>query len=95
MIYFSYNDFMDCTENGEIDKIAKVEEKIVKYEIRNRKKVQKQENQIIKILSEKIQLKKFLKEFLYLREIEDIDYWNNIKYIVDKETHNNIICKEV
>ncbi|MBQ2937463.1 MAG: Rpn family recombination-promoting nuclease/putative transposase [Clostridia bacterium] len=93
MIYFSYNDFMDCTENGEANKIAKVEEKIAKYEISNIKKVQKKQNQIIRILSEKTQLKKFLKEFFNLLEIEDINYCNNIKCISDKEINNNIICK--
>ena len=93
MLYFSYNDYMDCTENGEMYEITKVEENIARYEIRNRKKVQKQENQIIKILNEKIQLRKFLKEFFNLLEIEDINYCNNIKCLSDKDINNNIICK--
>ena len=35
MKYFSYNDYMDCTQNGEIDKIVNVQEKIEKYELKN------------------------------------------------------------
>ena len=37
MLYFSYNDFMDCTENGEIDKVKKVEENVESYDVRNKK----------------------------------------------------------
>lgn len=93
MIYFSYNDFADCTENGKIDRVAKVEEKIVKYEIKNGTKMKKNQNRIIEILREKVQLKIFLNEFFNLNEIENINYCNNIKCILDKEIHNNIICK--
>lgn len=96
MIYFSYNDFMDCTESGEIYKLTKVEEKIAKYEIRNGKQVQKNKNHIIETLKEKTQLKNFLKEifnFNQLGDIENIIYCNNIKSISDKEIENNITCK--
>ena len=84
MIYFSYNDFMDCAENGEIDKIIKVEEKIAKYEVINgRTRVHNYKNQIIENLIEKIQLKIFLKEFFNLSEIGEIKniiYCNNITF---------------
>lgn len=93
MIYFSYNDFADCTENGKIDRVTKVEEKIVKYDIKNGTKMKKKQNRIIEILREKEQLKIFLNEFFNLNEIENINYCNNIKCILDKEIHNNIICK--
>lgn len=97
MLYFSYNDFIDCTENGEIDKIIKVEERIAKYEIRNGKRiVHNYKNQIIENLREKIQFKIFLKEFFNLSEIgdfENIIYCNNIKSISDKQNNNNVICK--
>lgn len=96
MIYFSYNDFMDCTENGEIYKITKVEEKIAKYEVRNGNKVQKNKNHIIEILKEKKQLRIFLREIFNCNElggIENIIYCNNIKAISDKEIYNNITCK--
>lgn len=96
MLYFSYNDFMDCTENGEIYKITKVEEKIAKYEIRNVNKVQKNKNHIIEILKEKTQLRNFLREifnFNELGDIENIIYCNNIKPISDQEIDNNITCK--
>ena len=33
MIYFSYNDYMDYTENGEINEVKRVEEDIAKYEL--------------------------------------------------------------
>ena len=96
MLYFSYNDFIDCTENGEIDKIIKVEEKIAKYEIRNGPKVQKNKNRIIEILKEKEQLRNFLKEIFNFNELGDIGniiYCNNIKSVSDKEINNNITCK--
>lgn len=97
MIYFSYNDFMDCAENGEIDKIIKVEEKIAKYEVINgRTRVHNYKNQIIENLREKIQLKIFLKEFFNLSEIGEIKniiYCNNIKSISDRQNNNNVICK--
>lgn len=93
MRYFSYNDFIDCTENGEIDKVLKVEEKIARYEAKN-KKTQDiiDKNKIIEILRKKSQLKLFLKEFIDFYEIEDINninYCNNIKSISDKENHKN------
>lgn len=96
MLYFSYNDFIDCTENREINEIIKVEEKIAKYEIREGKIVHNCENQIIENLREKIQLKIFLKEFFNLsdiKEIKNIVYCNNIKAISDRQNKNNIICK--
>lgn len=94
MLYFSYNDFIDCTENGEIDKITKVEEKRAEYEIKNGEKTAcNNKNQLIKILKEKIQLKKFLFEFLNLTSVGNIIYYNNIKSKIDKEINNNIICK--
>lgn len=93
MIYFSYNDFMDCTENGEIDKIIKVEERIARYEIKNGKNVHKKENEIIEILRNKKQLKLFLDEFLNFCQVENIIYCDNIRSKSDKESINNIICK--
>lgn len=93
MLYFSYNDFADCTENGKIDKVRKLEENIVKYEIRNKTKIEKSNNKIADILREKVQLKLFLNEFFNLYEIENISYCNNIKSILDQEIQNNIICK--
>ena len=96
MLYFSYNDFADCTDNGKIDRVNKVEEKIAKYETKNGIKNQKNRNQIIEILRDKMELKIFLNEFFNLYEIEDtqnISYCNNLKCILDKEINNNIICK--
>lgn len=96
MRYFSYNDYMDYTENGEINEIKKVEEKIEKYELKNGEKAEyNTKNKIIKMLKNKICLKKFMEEFFYLSEIgsiENIIYCDNIKSITDKQ-NNNIICK--
>ena len=96
MRYFSYNDYMDCTENGEINEIRNVEEKIEKYELKNGEKTTyNTNNKIIKILKNKICLKKFMEEFFNLSEIcsiENIVYYNDIKSIT-KEQNNSIICK--
>lgn len=88
MLYFSYNDFVDCTENGEINGIIKLEEKVEKYELKNsNQEVHRDKNQIIEILKDKIQMKKFLKEFLNLQKIgaaENLTYYNCIEGIIEK-----------
>ena len=95
MLYFSYNDFIDCTENGEIKGIIKLEEKVEKYELKNsNQEVRTDKNQIIEILKDKIQMKKFLKEFLNLQKIgdaENLTYYNNIEGI--REVNETIIYK--
>ena len=81
-------------EKEKIDKIIKVEEKISKYEVKD--KTESPKNKIIDILKEKKELKKFLKDFFNLNEIinlENINQYNSIKTISDKETKNNIIFK--
>lgn len=96
MKYFSYNDFMDCTENGKIHNIARVEEKMANYEVKNGDKEYKNQNNIIEMLKKKEELKNFLKEVLNcneLGEIEKIIYCNNIKSIVDSDIYNNVTCK--
>ncbi len=97
MLYFSYNDFIDCVDNGEINEAIKLEEKAAKYELKNKeKKVHNNKNQIIEILREKLQLKKFLKEFFNLFEVGNIDNINfcrNIKAVTDKATNENITYK--
>ena len=61
MIYFSYNDYMDYTENGEINEVKRVEENIAKYELKNGAKTKyNSENKIIKMLKNKFYLKKFI-----------------------------------
>ena len=96
MRYISYNDYMDCTENGEINEIRKVEEKIEKYELKNGEKIEyNTKNKIIKMIKNKICLKQFMEEFFNLSEIGDIEnivYCNDVKTITDKQ-NNNIICK--
>lgn len=95
MLYFSYNDFIDCIENGEIKGIIKLEENVEKYELKNEDKIQHQ-NKIIEILREKIQMKKFLKEFLNLSEIGEVKNlicYNDIKTIINEEINKKIIYK--
>ena len=96
MRYFSYNDYMDCTENGEINEIKKVEEKIAKYEFKNGTKTTYNiKNKIIETLKNKNCLKMFMEEFFYFSEIDEIEnivYCNDVKTITDKQ-NNNIICK--
>lgn len=96
MIYFSYNDYMDYTENGEINEVKRVEENIAKYELKNEAKTKyNTKNEIIKMLKNKFYLKKFMKEFFNLSEIGDIEnisYYNDVETISDKQ-NNNIICK--
>ena len=97
MLYFSYNDFMDYTENGEINKIVNVEEKIENYELKNVDQITYNiKNKLIEILKNKFDLRKFLKEFFNFSEIGDIEnlvYYNNMKFIVDKEINNSIVYK--
>lgn len=97
MIYFSYNDFSDCMYKGKIDELEGVEEKISKYELKNGKNVNT-DNNIIKILKEKNELKKFLTEFLKMDLLQlgyklDIRYYNFIKTESDKDINNSLIAK--
>lgn len=96
MRYFSYNDYMDYTENGEIHEIRRVEENIAKYELKNgTKAMYNTKYKIIKMLKDKICLKQFMEEFFNLSEIGEIKnivYCNNVKTITDKQ-NCNIICK--
>ena len=61
MVYFSFNDFVDCEQSGEIYKVRKLGENVVKYE--QISKTGKNENSIIEIIKNKNELKKFLKDF--------------------------------
>lgn len=92
MIYFSYNDYLDCMENGKISNIERVEEKISKYETQNGKIVNYQ-NDIIQILKNKWELKNFLKNFLNFECRDSIIYYDCKTNISDKNTNNNLICK--
>ena len=92
MIYFSYNDYLDCMENGKISNIERVEEKISKYETQNGKIVNYQ-NDIIQILKNKWELKNFLKNFLNFECRDSSIYYDCKTNISDKNTNNNLICK--
>lgn len=92
MIYFSYNDYLDCIENGKISDIERVEEKISRYETRNGKIINYQNN-IIQILKNKWELKNFLKDFLNFECRDNIIYYDCASNISDKNINNNLICK--
>ena len=88
MRYFSYNEYVDYTENGGINKVRRVEEQIEEYELKSTKeKILNEENKIIQILKDKVQLKVFLNQFLNYFYIEDFEYLNNYN------PKNNIMCK--
>lgn len=95
MLYFSYNDYLDCEQNGKLNEVQRVGEEIVKYECHSKEEIK--ENPIIEILKEKNELKKFLIEFLQLNqiiELDDIMYCDKIKTKVDKD-HNNFIISKI
>lgn len=80
MTYFSYNDYADYDENGKIEEISKLRENIEKYEqINGKYKEQDFAERIISILKNKVELRKFLKEFFSLDQIENIIYCNIMK----------------
>ena len=75
MLYFSYNDYLDCEQNGKLNEVQRVGEEIVKYECHSKEEIK--ENPIIEILKEKNELKKFLIEFLQLNH-----YWIRWYYVL-------------
>lgn len=94
MVYFSFNDFVDCEQSGEIYKVRKLGENVVKYE--QISKTGKNENSIIEIIKNKNELKKFLKDFFEIDEaigLNDIVYCNKIKSKIDRINENIVICK--
>lgn len=97
MIYFSYNDFMDCEQNGEINEIRRIGEEIIKYEPKNIVKTSCINiAPIIEIIKDKNEFKNFLDDFLNLNtSIGDYDicYCNEIKAKTDKNKNNIITCK--
>lgn len=92
MKYFSYNDYIDCVENGKIKNIEKIEEKISKYEIRNGEVVNYQNN-IIKILKNKLELKNFLKNFFNFEFKDSIINYDCKTNILDNFSKDKLICK--
>ena len=97
MIYFSYNDFLDCMDNGKIDELTRIEEKVSKYKLKNGKN-ENTENNIINILKEKCELKKFLNEFLKMDLSQlgynlDIIYYNHVKRLSNNKINDILIAK--
>lgn len=96
MIYFSYNDYSDYMENGEIEKLTKVEEETVTYEVKSgENKVSEDKDVLLEKLKNKNHIKQFLIEFLNFKEI---NYIQQIKYcknasILNNEEKDSIIYK--
>lgn len=92
MLYFSYNDFMDCSNNSK----SSVEENIYEYKTNNKqsnKILNKEIKKLNVLLKNKNELIKFLNDFFEFSEIKDI---NKIKYYennIFKFEKNNIIYK--
>lgn len=95
MYYFSYNDYADCMENEEIEKILKVEEEIEKYEAKNGVYKKCNQNNIIKELKEKKNLIKFLNNKFNIDyiNIDDLYYYNLEENIFNKDNSNIILSK--
>lgn len=92
MRYFSYNDYMDCTKNGEIEEIKKVEEETAKYEvISGEEQSYSTKNKIIQMLKDKTNFKMFIQDFFNLSEMLETE---KIIYCKEPENRtNNIIYK--
>ena len=97
MVYFSFNDFVDCEQSGEIYKVKKLGEDIVKYEqVSGKIKKERIETSIIDIIKNKTELKKFLNDFFEMEQVmglNDIVYCNKIKTKIDISNENIVICK--
>ena len=97
MVYFSFNDFVDCEQSGEIYKVKKIGEEIVKYEQVNGKiKKESIETSIIDIIKNKTELKKFLIDFFEMEQVMGLNYivyCNKIKTKIDISNENIVICK--
>ena len=88
MLYFSYNDYADLTENGKIDGILKVEEKGEKYKVNSRKK-----DNIITLLQDNQEMINFIREFLHVNYIQSVSICNNIKIDNNKNNQKQILYK--
>lgn len=96
MNYFSYNDYIDCTQNGKMDNIIKVAEKTEQYIVKNQSNTNfktkdienlKNKERIIKFLNKSFNLtEKFKSESLKLYKNSEIEKDNVILYkIIGKE----------
>lgn len=92
MLYFSYNDFMDFSDNRKLN----VEENVYEYKIHNKKRediLNKEVKKLQELLKNKNELIIFLKDFFGFDEIKDS---NKIKYCENSHFRlrkNNILYK--
>lgn len=93
MLYFSYNDYVDLTEDGKIDGLLKVEEKRARYIASNKDKKDIQRGNIIQFLKDNQEMIKFIKDFLDIDFIDGVTICNNIKINIDKHEANNVLYK--
>ena len=80
MRYFSYNEYIDCTENGGINKLQMIEEKVELYELKECKNKKREiEERFTTILKNKYQLKVFLNQFFnffHISELKELEFLN-------------------
>ncbi len=93
MLYFSYNDYVDLTEDRKIDGLLKVEEKRARYIAINKDKKDIQKGNIIQFLRDNQEMIKFIKDFLDIDFIDGVTICNNIKIDIDKCEANNVLYK--
>lgn len=92
MNYFTYNDYIDYSNNEQLIRAIKVEEKKVKYEVINQKNINS--DNIIKELKKREKLCRFLNYFFNFHskiKEEDIEEIKDINLKLEK--HNNMLLK--
>ena len=97
MRYFTYNEYVDCTNNEEWRKMMRVEELNSPYTRINNRHTE-EDKKIIEILKDKIQMTRFINEFLKIPErikLEDLHINKELKQKDDKITLYKIRNKEM
>lgn len=91
MYYFSYNDYIDFSEKIRY-KIHQVEDTEEKYEINNNSNIEKNKQDIVKILKNKDEMYHFLRKFMKynIAERKSIKYCKTKKVDSDNSNYENI-----
>ena len=95
MLYFSYNDFMDCMGNAKLNEVTNIQEEVASYERKNGLYIQENKNHIIEGLKTKEEILKFLKDLFDFEgtNTELMQYYNTDKLKSDKNNEENITYK--
>lgn len=94
MYYFSYNDYIDFSEKIRF-KIRNVEDTEEKYEISNNTSIEKNKQDIVKILKNKDEMYHFLRKFMKynIAKRKSIQYCKTRKVDSDNLNYENITYK--